>query len=126
MADEYEEECMEEMSRSEYQQEQYLSHRLPCPHCASANIISLNKKSIICGSIGGLLGGIITGIISFAGFRDKKKIAGIFLIGAFSGVSVGVRFGQSKKNVVSEKTFLCLDCFHFFKRDGMGGEEDSA
>ncbi|WP_010256918.1 hypothetical protein [Treponema primitia] len=126
MADECEEEWREELPPPEYQGDQYQSQRYPCPHCGSANIIALNKKSILCASIGGLLGGIITGFISFMGFRDKKRIASMFLLGAFSGASVGVRFGQSKKDISSEKTFLCLDCFHFFKREELEDLKETA
>ncbi|GHV84166.1 hypothetical protein AGMMS50212_15060 [Spirochaetia bacterium] len=109
---------------SPYDDYNYRNHRPPCPNCASANIIALNKKSVFCASIAGILGGLITGAIAFISHFGKKQTVSAAVIGIFSGISVGTRFGQSKKNTASEKVFLCLDCFHFFKRGELKFQEN--
>jgi hypothetical protein len=106
-----------DMPRPDVQSEAWGRHRYGCPYCGSDNVLALNAKSIICGAAGGVLGGIITGFLAYQGDLDEKQIVTSSLVGALSGVAVGVRFGQSGKKDIPQRVLFCADCFHFFNSE---------
>ena len=86
-----------------------------CPHCLSVNVVPANCRNLILSGIGGLLGMLLTILIMLSDkSSDKKGKVGPIIIGSFSGASAGFRFGQSMSDDSTGKSYLCLDCFHFF------------